>query len=202
MRISRLVFGIAVLSMGLFSGCRCTVVTDTCGDGICDIGEDTTCNDCTFEAGESLATSIGANDFSTSELSGAFGLAAVDVMGAFDLAKPQNAPYTFDDWCGAGCSTTWIGAYMNVNGSMTVRGVGTPGAAYVDWVVLCEAPDGTLFANDDFDTAACVAAPASGSCDPGIILSGSGLWTCVFGASPFASTNPNGGFGDIDITTK
>jgi len=202
MRISRVVFGVAVLAMGLFSGCRCTVTTDTCGDNFCDIGEDTTCTDCTFEAGESLATSIGAADFASSELASNFGIAEADIVAEFALAKPQNGPYMFEDWCGAGCSTTWIGAYMNVVGSMTVRGVGTPGGSYVDWVIVCQAPDGTLFANDDFDTAACLAAPGSGSCDPGIILSGSGLWTCLFGASPFTSTNPNGGFGAIDITTK
>jgi len=166
-----------------------------CGDGVCDTTEDTTCADCTFETGESLCTSIGAADFLPSELLGAFGIYDTDVEAAFYLAKGTS--YYFTNWCGTGCSSTFIGGYFNVVGSMTVRGVGD-NLDYTDWVMVCEDPTGTLYANDDFDTAMCT---GSGLCDPGMIITGSGLWTCLFAAAPFPSQNADP-FGPICITTK
>jgi hypothetical protein len=158
-----------------------------CGDGTCDATEDTTCTDCTFEIGESLTTDITQGDYLTSDLSAAFGITEADVLGAFYVAKPMNV-YDF-----SGFGTRWIAGYFNNTGLITVRASGAR-----DWLMLCEAPDGvTLFANDDFDTAACT---MMGICDPGLNLMGAGIWLCIFGAAPFPQ-NPDP-YGSITITAS
>ncbi len=135
----------------------------------------------TLAVGESFETRFRRSDLATADLRDAYGYDEVTLQTAIEIAKPQNcvdgggAPIPCYEFSRFGCR--WLPVPVDNPGTATVRATGTR-----DYMMICEAPDGTLFGSDDFDTTECV---NNGDCDPGMVITGAGVWTCFFTVSPY-----------------
>jgi hypothetical protein len=129
-------------------------------------------------------------DYDTNEAASRLNATVDDFVNTMAVAKPQNGTYDF-----IGFGNRWVVA--EVPGDSTVRATGDR-----DFMMICDSPDDTtLFGNDDFDTTLCT---GNGDCDPGLVLSGAGTWTCAFTVSPFntdfyPNNSPIGGHITISV---
>jgi hypothetical protein len=155
----------------------------------------------TLAPGDSWHTKFRASDLQTGDMNAEFGLAEGELQTAIALAKPDNCvdgmgmPTACYEFTRFDCH--WLAVLVDNPGSATVRAAGTR-----DYMMICQAPDATLFGSDDFDTIDCV---NNGICDPGITLAGAGTWTCFFTVSPydtvfFPNNAPVGG--DITVSVE